>query len=50
MATTKLMQIRVPEQDVEAVQKIARKRGLTVSDLMRRLINSALRKGVLKSV
>lgn len=48
--TTAMLQVRVPEKDADAIKQIAKDRGLTLAELLRRLINTALQKGILKRV
>ncbi|MBD3260513.1 MAG: ribbon-helix-helix protein, CopG family [Candidatus Altiarchaeales archaeon] len=38
-----MLPVRVPEPDIEELKKIAKKRGMGVSELVRRLLSKALR-------
>lgn len=39
----KQVQGRVPDQDFEKLKEIAKRKGITISELIRRLLNKAIR-------
>lgn len=42
MSEMPLLQARIPEPDKEKLKKIAKERGMSLSDLVRRIISKAL--------